>query len=240
MKRVREEEVRSVFAGFGVDVCGIAAIERFAGAPHGFHPKDAYESCASVIVFGKRMPEGSMHVSPRLIYLESMRIILGELDRIAQLGCLALERWGATSVPIPADAPLEYWDEEKKEARGLISLKHAAELAGLGRIGRNTLLINGHFGNRLMLGCVLTDMKLASDDICGETLCPPTCRVGLDSCPQRALDGMTIRQAGCRQIVYGTNAKGFIVCNCNICRVACPRGRVRSQTSGTGCGGVPG
>jgi epoxyqueuosine reductase len=219
------ETVAPTFAGLGADICGVAPIERFSQAPQGFHPRDVYERCESVIVFGKKLPEGSLRVSPRLIYLESMRLTLSELDRMALLACVALERLGGTSVPMPSDSPYEHWDAEKREGRGLISLKHAAELAGLGRIGKNTLLINEQFGNRLMLGCVLTDMKLIPTEAFPTTPCPPECRICLDRCPRRALDGATITQSKCRDLVYGVNAKGFAVCNCNTCRVVCPRGR---------------
>jgi epoxyqueuosine reductase QueG len=218
----KEETVKNIFINLTADVCGIAGIERFKDAPEGFHPKDIYEKCESVIVFGKKMPLGSMLVNPRFIYLESMKLLLNELDKIALLGGIKLEELNGIGVPIPSDAPFEYWDEEQKEGRGLISLKHAAELAGLGKIGKNTLLFNKQYGNTLMFGCVLTNIKLASDELFLHPFCPPKCRICIDNCPQEALNNIKIDQKKCREIIYGINKKGYSICNCNKCRVLCP------------------
>jgi hypothetical protein len=38
--------------------------------------------------------------------------------------------------------PYEYWDDKIPEGKGIISLRHAGELAGVGKIGKNNLLIN--------------------------------------------------------------------------------------------------
>ncbi|WP_010235065.1 hypothetical protein [Clostridium arbusti] len=78
-------------------------------------------------------------------------------------------------------------------------MKHAAVLAGLGRIGKNTLLINKTYGNMLMLGGVLTNLNLNSD-LLAEELCLKECRLCIESCPQKALDGTTINLNLCRQI----------------------------------------
>jgi len=53
---VSAEEIRSIALGFGADQCGIASTERFVEAPIGFHPRDIYSKCKSVVVFLKQMP----------------------------------------------------------------------------------------------------------------------------------------------------------------------------------------
>lgn len=35
----------------GADICKIAAVDRFKDAPKGFHPRDIYPECQSVVVF---------------------------------------------------------------------------------------------------------------------------------------------------------------------------------------------
>ena len=61
-------EIKDLIMKLGADVCGIESIERFIDAPKGFHPRDIYANCKSVIVFGKKIPRGLAYVSPRIIY----------------------------------------------------------------------------------------------------------------------------------------------------------------------------
>ena len=48
----------------------------------------------------------------------------------------------------------------RKEQFGYISLKHAAEIAGLGVIGKNYLLTNPQYGNLIWLSAILTNAEL--------------------------------------------------------------------------------
>ena len=124
-------------------------------------------------------------------------------------------------MPLPSDGPYEYWNPETLEGRGLISMKHAAMLAGLGTLGKSTLLLNAKYGNLLTLGIVLTELDLASDPF-AESICIKSCDICIKSCPSHALDGEHVNQKKCRQNTYGTNARGFNTVNCNKCRVVCP------------------
>ncbi len=218
-----EKKVKDIFLGLGADVCGIAGIDRFDSAPYGFHPRDLYAACNSVIVFAKHMPKGLSAVSPRIIYNKATDMNLFEMDRIAYLGALAVEELGCAAVPLPSDTPYEYWDETQKEGRGIVSMRHAALLAGIGSMGKNTLILNERYGNRINIGAVLTDLRLESDPLAQE-LCLEGCRKCLDSCPTGALNGTTVNQQRCRAFTYTTNARGFSVCNCNTCRMICPVG----------------
>ena len=144
------------------------------------------------------------------------------VDNIALAASVKIEALGCRAVPVPCDTPYEYWDAENLEGRALLSMRHAAMLSGLGHLGRSTLLINPEFGNMVMIGALLTDLPLESDSLC-ETACPPNCRICLDNCPTQALDGVSVSQKRCRPYVYSKNARGFEVCNCNLCRVRCPQ-----------------
>lgn len=217
-----EERIKEIVLKAGADVCGIANIERFAGAPEGFHPRDIFQGCRSVVVFGKRLPKGLAFVSPRIVYNYAGDVILRELDRISYEAAIAIEDIGGTAVPLPSDTPYDYWETETMTGRGIMSMRHAAVLAGLGSFGKNTLVINRKYGNMLSYGAVLTDLDLKSDDM-SEELCIKGCRKCLDACPTKALDGSTANQSLCRPHTYGANARGFGIVNCNKCRVVCPR-----------------
>lgn len=217
-----KQKIKRFLSERGAGVCGIAAADAFGGAPPGFRPVDVYAGCRSVIVFGLALPRGLLRIESHAVYLKAMQDALAELDRLALLAGIYLERLGAEAVPLPSDDPVGFWDERTKTAKGVLSLKHAAELAGLGRIGKNTLLINPLYGNRLMLGAVLTDLKLEADAPVA-SLCPAGCRICLDNCPEQALDGVSLDQRRCRLLIYGRDERGQTINRCNRCRRLCPQ-----------------
>ncbi len=216
-----EQKVKQIFLNLGADVCGIAGIDRFANAPAGFHPSDIYKECRSVIVFAKRMPRGLASVNPRIVYNHANDLNILEVDRIAYQASGALEESGCVAIPLPCDSPYDYWEEDTLHGKGILSMRHAAALAGLGSFGKNTLLINRKYGNFISIGCVLTNLDLASDPL-EEELCLKNCRLCMDNCPACALNGQTVDQKLCRTYTYSTNGRGFSIVNCNICRTVCP------------------
>lgn len=219
---IMEYKMKKILMGLGADICGIANIERFSDAPSGFHPTDIYKECKSVIVFAKCMPRGLAFVNPRFVYNNATDINLNELDRIGYLASIEIEKLCCTAVPVPSDSPYEYWDSNKLEGRGLLSMRHSALLAGIGSMGKNTLIINKKFGNMINIGAVLTNLDLKSDPL-SEKICTDSCRLCLDNCPTKALNGHIVNQKLCREFTYTTSKRGFPVCNCNKCRVVCPK-----------------
>ena len=219
-----KDTIKDIFYSLGAELCGVASIDRFIDAPKGFHPTDLYKECKSVIVFGKVLPKGLYQVSPRLIYTHGFEMTRIENDRIGYLASLEVEKQGATAVPLPCDSPYEYWDDDNQRGCGLLSMRHAAMLAGLGSMGKNTLILNSVYGNRFFIGAVLTDLALKSDPL-SESVCLTGCTLCLDNCPTGALDGITVDQKKCRPYTYATNEKGYDITNCNTCRVICPVGQ---------------
>ncbi len=217
-----KEQIREYVLSLGADVCGFANIDRFSQAPEGFHPRDIYPDCQSLIVFGIALPKGLTKVPSRLIYGHFNDIICPEVDLIAFRTAKELERlFGGYAVPMPSDSPYEYWDEDKLEGKGLLSMKHAAMLAGLGTFGKSTLLLNEEFGNLITFGVVLTELDLESDPF-AESICLEGCNLCVTSCPTGALNGSSADQSRCRPYAYGSNARGFDTVDCNRCRVVCP------------------
>lgn len=205
----------------GAQVCGIAHIERFQEAPLGFHPADIFPEAKSVIVVGRESSQGVFASKTNVPYTLMRHKLIDLLDKMTVDLCFKIEAVGYQAVPVPAAEPYEYWDGEKRHGRGILSLKHAAELAGLGRIGKNTLLISPQYGNRLWLGAVISNIELDSDPLL-ENLCPPKCRICLEACPQSALDGVTIDQKKCREVSAKCTDGGGWILACNTCRKVCP------------------
>lgn len=101
-------------------------------------------------------------------------------------------------------------------------MKHIAVGCGLGTLGKNTLLINPKYGNRLTVGAILTDLELESDELCEEQ-CIHGCKICIKSCPVGAISQDSVNQLLCRTNAYGKTAKGFDTVDCNLCRTKCPK-----------------
>jgi epoxyqueuosine reductase len=219
-----KESIRELAIALGADVCGFAGIGRFKDAPAGFSPLDIFADCRTAIAFGVALPRGLSQVDPRLVYHYFNETVLnGLLDQIALKLARELERrFACRAVPVPCDDPYEYWDAERMEGRGLLSMKHAAVLAGLGTLGKNTLLLNQDFGNRLNIGAVLTDLELPSDPL-KESVCIAGCTRCAERCPVGAIQAGIVVQKLCREHAYAQKtAKGYGTTVCNLCRTVCP------------------
>ncbi|UCG69120.1 MAG: epoxyqueuosine reductase [Thermoplasmata archaeon] len=208
--------------GLGADLCGIAPVERFNEAPKGFRPKDIYKDSRSVVVFAKRLPVESLFATSCVPYTYVNNIITQKVDELGFEVSLKLEDQGIRAVPIPSDDPYEYWEPEHSYGRAILSLRHAGHLAGLGVLGKNTLLINKEFGNMIQIGAVLVPAELKGDEIATYEGCPPDCTLCLESCPAKALNGKTVDQKLCRPHSNYRTEKGYILKKCNVCRKICP------------------
>lgn len=216
-----KEAIRKRVLDLGADVCGFANIKRFIQAPAGFHPGDLYHDCKSVIVIGFALPKSLFAVKPDLLYGHFNYLTGPKVDQMAMMTARIIEDgYGGIAVPVPCDGPYDYWDSEKMEGRGLISMKHVAVYAGLGTLGKNTLLLNAKYGNRLTIGAILTNLELESDDY-AESICKEGCNLCLKSCPVQALGAASVNQKLCRNNTYGTTTRGFDAVFCNTCRSVC-------------------
>jgi epoxyqueuosine reductase QueG len=217
--------IKEIAYSLGADVCGIASIRRFDDAPKGFHPLDVYSETKSVIVFGKQFSKSLFEANTNVPYTFVKNKSVELLDNISIKLALTIDSEGYKAIPIPADEPYEYWDTENRHGRGILSLKHLAQEAGIGCIGKNTLLVNKTYGNRLYLGAVISNVELTEDDLI-DNFCPENCNICIKACPQEALDGITINQKKCREKCAISTPGGGFIYSCNICRKVCPFAKI--------------
>ena len=219
---ITRDEIKEIAFDNGVELFGIASVERFKNAPEGFHPKDIYSKAETVIAFAIRLPTEILYAENPVPFTHTSTLCIQKMDSIAFNISLALDKQGLKNVLIPTDDPYLSWDDEKQEGRGILSLRHVGYFAGLGKLGRNTLLINKDYGSMIQIGAILTTEKFESDPLAEYEVCPPHCRVCLDRCPQNALTGETVIQAKCRPISNYETEKGYRIKKCFECRKNCP------------------
>ncbi|MDP4266866.1 MAG: hypothetical protein Q8880_05480 [Bacteroidota bacterium] len=117
----------------------------------------------------------------------------------------------------------DYWDVETMTGKGILSLKHLGYKAGLGYIGRNSLLCNDKYGNLIRLGAVITDVEMVADDLMEGDMCSDSCNLCINSCPVGAIgiDGIVL-QRNCREHAEIKNKRGVDIYACCECRRVCP------------------
>ena len=166
----------------------------------------------------------SLEARSTIPYTDIRNYLTRKMDDLAIELSYGLEGRGLTAVPVNAIGPCE-WNADTGKSMGIISLKHAAVRAGLGRMGKNTLLLNDRMGNMVWLSAVLTTRELEADPMIPGVPCPPDCRICLDVCPVQALDGLSIDQAKCWNFAFGEHNGGEWRIKCFECRSRCPLGR---------------
>jgi epoxyqueuosine reductase len=214
-------EIKELARQSGADLCGIAPVERFLNAPEGFHPLNIYSGAKSVIAFAVREPESTLYSESSVPYTFMSDVVMGKVYDITFKMVRELEKLNIVAIPVPSE-PYEYWDKETTTGKGILSLKHAAYLAGLGIIGRNTLLVNRNFGNLIRLGAIITNAEWEGDPLQDFIFCNDTCNLCITGCPGAAIENISICQSKCRPESNTVTEKGYSLYTCNYCRKICP------------------
>jgi epoxyqueuosine reductase QueG len=168
------KEIKDLAKRLGADLVGIADPKKLDASPHG-HPSPLriMPSVRSVIVVGKRFPHGAIDVPhpPMDGPTEDLEVVHGGAYvatymtinyKLFNLG-YEIANYLETAkkylaAPISPTVPR---DEIKWV--GTISMRKAAEEAGLGEIGVNQLLLTPEFGPRARFAAVLTNAPLVID-----------------------------------------------------------------------------
>ena len=212
-------KVKEIMLHLGADLCGISHISRFGDAPQGYHPTDVFPGCQSVISYACRFPVGTLLCNSPVPYTRARNSISAKIDAIGLDFCIEMEKHGLLCVPIPAIEA--QWDKNTGKSRSIVSLKHAAQAAGLGTIGRHSLLITPEFGSMLWLGAVLCDTELEQDPL-RENLCN-NCNLCVEACPVNALEQECVNQQKCWEFAFGNDESLQVWrIGCHKCRDICP------------------
>ncbi len=214
------EEVKGVASRSGADMVGIACLRSLEGIVT--HPPDLLNDYTHGISAAVRLePKASRDAEAECMAFSLLDGIgLGVAEYIAGQGYQHLI--------VPPDG--RAGNKRPLSGIGAISHKAVARAAGLGWIGKSTLLITPRFGPRVCLITVLTNMPLAPDLPCEERC--GGCRRCIDACPAGALT-----EADRSQDPYSRGVLDAGLCGafherlgrygevCYECILACPWGR---------------
>jgi epoxyqueuosine reductase QueG len=214
-----KKAIISYISDFDVDVCGIADFTSYRKDMVGIDD-DTRSQYRYAICFGLALSGGVLSTvrdGPNPLYLHHYRQLNSRLDGIAYLVAREIERKGYRSLPFAASQVVD-WRNQKAH----ISHKHIAELAGIGWIGRNNLLVHPTLGAHVRYNTVLTDMPLDADKPLG-TDCGG-CRECVAVCPASAIKDQPsdFDHMECYNMITQLNYKRNIGHHiCGICVEAC-------------------
>lgn len=199
----------------GVDLVGIAPVDRFEGAPQGHKPEDFLTGARSVVAMAKRIPLAIVKKIPSPSYERfGYTDLNAHLRELAYRVALFIEDQGYEALPLDPSV-----DERAREVQiiqeepeplvrilGDFSHRHAIVQAGLGEISAGCMVVVPKFGPRVRLVSVITTAPLEPDpqpeansrfNICQPEACGLQCA---KKCPGKALlgDG-TVNHFRCRQ-----------------------------------------
>ena len=190
------DQVKKLAKDKGADLVGFAPVDRFDQAPESHHPSRVCKEAKTVVVFGRIVPRGVFSSPGYNLHLlhRSYHTLYPYLDELGLDLANDIEAEGYLAVQIPSYAPLVY---HGLEPWGIISLKHAAVLAGLGAFGRSGLVYHPRYGSRLRLGAVVTSAAIPGDPLVAENPCPPKCNACQKACPAGAFDTGSFQKLTC-------------------------------------------
>lgn len=209
----------------GVDLVGVAPVERFSSLPEANRPSAFLPEARSVIVLGSQLFEvltrkltarGKVGgVTPRDFFNAHNETVGRDLVQTAYRLARFLTNQGYPSINVGQDLT---------DYRTIISVfpfKFAAVQAGLGTLGKNGLLLTPEYGPRVKLSAVLTEAPLAADSVIGKDMCGD-CDICFKVCPSGALKEPTAEKR--------PNYDRFACCafytaneGCGLCMSKCPR-----------------
>ncbi len=189
-----KEDIADMIEESSASLFSVARSDDLEDAPEGHRPSDIMNEAKSVIVIGQKMldaqidlqnTDGSYYtVSSRESMIKGhITFVSRELDRTGYEISRFLEKKGYKAYHQMASEG----GVDGRELVGFFSLKHAAEKAGMGVIGKNSLIITSEFGPRVRLTGLITDAELSPDNQLDKDFCQNCENFCIDACPADAL-----------------------------------------------------
>ena len=126
-----------------------------------------------------------------------------------------LRQEGYRSLPLPAAG----CPTDQRSLTAIFSYKHAAQLAGLGTMGRHSMLITPQYGPRVRLACLLTEAPLESTAAEAKNYCVD-CDACIRVCPSQALQAPKEGEAyGINKFACRTYRQAGL--SCGVCMKVC-------------------
>jgi epoxyqueuosine reductase len=211
------------------DAVGVTAVADTVGTPLYDSAISLLPGARSIVVLGMEIfsevvdlvePEKEMgEAAARDLYGPHLDYLNGRLNRGIYELAKVYRRAGFRALPLPSQGT----PTDARFQRGILSFKHAAEFAGLGRIGQNSLLITPEFGPRMRLACLLTDAEIPATQRLAANPCDG-CGRCIEKCPAHALTSpaagqpYAINKFACASFRQGSGC-------CSTCISSCPVGR---------------
>lgn len=171
------ESLNQYAAAQGLDLLGVANIERFDGAPMRMHPASIFPEARSVIVVGKRILRGGWRGIeegthwPAYTYFDYHGLLNSHFipTPLYELACF-IEDHGWEAVPYYSGVPERQPNSEPLREGGVpadveLAVRQAGVAAGLGEIGWSKVFLNKRFGPRVRLHAIITDLELDPDPL---------------------------------------------------------------------------
>lgn len=161
-------------------------------------------------------------------YSALYKSVNSRLDHIGLLLAKRIQEKGYKAYAVPASQTVD-----SNKLIGVFSHKLAADLAGLGWIGKSCLLVTTSYGPRVRFATILTDAPLEAGSPIGEKC--SDCRKCVNICPAKAFTGASFNPSEPREVRFNahlcrsyrkkreeTLGEGFL---CGLCIYICPYGR---------------
>jgi epoxyqueuosine reductase len=197
------DEIKTFATGQGVDLVGIAPVDRFKYAPEKYKPQYYMKDATFVVVLASRILEGicDVHgaynqegktIGPYAWY--GYPIINWSISWAAIQAGKKLEDRGFKALPFP---PTGFSYQSGDYQYPDFMHKHAAVAAGLGEFGFNRLLLTPQFGAHQRIVSIITNAPLVPDPmysgarLCNRKECQDSC---VNICPMKAFNKEKLTQ----------------------------------------------